>query len=127
MNLMKKLMIIIAFASTLVSMPAAASIQSDFHGSVCRSAGFLAGCQGKTLTTNGHGGHGYLFDLFNTLLLVAGTLAVIFIIIGGLNYITSEGDPEKTGNAKSTLQYAVIGLVVVAASEAIVSFVTSRI
>lgn len=46
-----------------------------------------------------------------TILLVAvGALAVIFIIIGGIQYSLSAGDPNKVSQAKSTITYAIIGL-----------------
>lgn len=44
---------------------------------------------------------------------IAGTIAIIAIIYGGLMYITSDGDSSKTSNAKSTIIYAAIGLVIV--------------
>lgn len=50
-------------------------------------------------------------------------LAVLFIVIGGLKYVMSQGDPNETGKAKQTILYAVIGLVIAVSAEAIVSFV----
>ena len=42
---------------------------------------------------------------------LVGTLSVIMIIIAGIMYLTSAGDPQKTNNAKSALKYAIIGIV----------------
>ncbi len=36
---------------------------------------------------------------------------VIFLILGGIKFITSGGDPNKTAAAKSLITYAVIGMV----------------
>ncbi len=36
---------------------------------------------------------------------------VVFLILGGIKFITSGGDPNKTAAAKSSITYAVIGMV----------------
>lgn len=58
---------------------------------------------------------------------ISGVVAVVFIIIGGISYITSSGDPNKIKQAKNTILYAVIGLVIVALAEVITAFVSSTI
>ena len=54
---------------------------------------------------------------------LVGIIAVIMIIIGGINYTMSQGDPAKTKKAKDTILYGVIGLIVSIAAFAIVNFV----
>lgn len=58
---------------------------------------------------------------------LAGIVSVIFIAIGGLKYVISNGDPGKTANAKNTIIYAVVGLVVVLCAVAITAAVENRI
>ena len=53
----------------------------------------------------------------------AGILAVVVIIIGGIFYATSMGDPGKTKRAKETIMYASIGLIVVLLAFAITEFI----
>ena len=53
-----------------------------------------------------------------------GIVGVIFLIVGGMQYITSEGEPEKTKKAQATITYTIIGLIVATAAAAILSFVT---
>lgn len=53
-----------------------------------------------------------------------GIVGVIFLIVGGVQYITSEGEPEKTKKAQATITYTIIGLIVATAAAAILSFVT---
>jgi Type IV secretion system pilin len=60
------------------------------------------------------------------LIFVVGAVSVIMIIIGGLRYVISNGDSKATGDAKNTILYAVIGLVVAIASWGIVSFVNTN-
>jgi len=54
---------------------------------------------------------------------IVGIIAVVMIIYGGFRYITSGGDSGKVGNAKNSLIYAIIGLVIVALAQFIVHFV----
>ncbi len=65
-------------------------------------------------------------NVINIISLVVGIAAVVMIIIGGLRYVTSNGDSGQVGNAKNTILYAVVGLVVVALAQVIVRFVVDR-
>lgn len=56
---------------------------------------------------------------------IVGVLAVIMIIISGFKYVTSGGDAQKVASAKSTLIYAIIGIVIVVLAQVIVRFVLS--
>ena len=59
--------------------------------------------------------------------IVAGFVAVIVIIIGGIRYATSAGDSSSVQSAKNTVQYAVIGLVVIIMAAAITDFVIKNV
>ena len=65
--------------------------------------------------------------ILNVVIGLAGLVSVIFIIIGGLNYMTSSGEAAKIEKAKKTILYAVIGLVVCALSFAIANFAIDAI
>ncbi|MBR3131975.1 hypothetical protein IKG33_00975 [Candidatus Saccharibacteria bacterium] len=58
---------------------------------------------------------------------IAGAIAAIFIVYGGISYITSRGEPNKLQQAKQMITYALIGLAIVALSEFIVIFVSNII
>lgn len=61
-----------------------------------------------------------------SILLTAGSvLAAIFIIIGGIKYITSQGDPKAIAAAKNTILYAIIGFILTIAAFAIIRFLTT--
>lgn len=62
-----------------------------------------------------------------TMLYIIGAIAVIMIIIGGIMYTISSGDPGKTKKAKDTILYSVIGLVVAIMAYGIVEFVLDRV
>ena len=59
--------------------------------------------------------------------IVAGIVAVIAIIIGGVRYATSGGEASNIKAAKDTILYAVIGLVVIIMAAAITDFVINGI
>lgn len=58
---------------------------------------------------------------------IFGAVAVLIITIAGLQYVLSQGDPQKTAKAKDTILYAVIGLVLSLSAYFIVTFVVSRL
>jgi hypothetical protein len=68
-----------------------------------------------------------ILNIVNLLTALVGVLAVIMIIVGGLRYVTSAGNPEGAKSARSTILYAVIGLVVVALSQVIARFVLKHV
>lgn len=55
-------------------------------------------------------------------LLLAGIAAVYFIIISGIKFITSGGDQIKVAQAKQSITYALVGLVIVLLSFASIKF-----
>ena len=64
--------------------------------------------------------------IINLLLFIIGIVAVIMIIIGGIKYITSNGNSQQVTSAKDTVLYSVIGLVVALMAYAIVNFVLAQ-
>jgi hypothetical protein len=58
---------------------------------------------------------------------IIGALAVLMFIAGGLRYITAQGDPQQVSRAKSTLVYALVGLLVSIGAVAIVTFVLGKV
>jgi hypothetical protein len=55
----------------------------------------------------------YIQYVIGLILCALGSAAILFLIIGGIRYITSRGNLERAGNAKKTVKYALIGLVAV--------------
>ncbi len=53
---------------------------------------------------------------------IAAALAVLMIVIAGFRFIAGEGNPQEVSKARSTILYAVIGLIVAISAEIIVSF-----
>ena len=64
-------------------------------------------------------------EIINRVILVLGIVAVIFIVLGGVGYMTSAGDAAKLKKAKDTILYAVIGLIICVLAYAITNFTIS--
>lgn len=78
---------------------------------------------GGTCNSNGAELEKVIATVIRILSLIAGIAAVIMLIIGGLRYVTSNGDSSSIASAKTTIIYALVGLVLVAAAQVIVRFV----
>ena len=61
-----------------------------------------------------------LLDVADWLLNIIIALAFLMIVVGGVMYISSTGNPERTELAKKTIIYAIIGLIIAGASYAAV-------
>ena len=73
------------------------------------------------------GDTGAFKQITNTVLYIVGIIAVIMLIIGGIRYVVSGGDSKKVTDAKNTVLYAIIGLVICFFSYAIVNFVITSL
>lgn len=59
--------------------------------------------------------------------IVVGALCVLFIVIGAARYAVSAGDPSLIKQAKETIVYSLVGLVVSLSAFSIVQFVLGGI
>lgn len=73
------------------------------------------------------GANGVFTQISNTILYVVGVISVIMLVWGGLRYILSGGDNKKVTDAKNTILYAIIGLIIAVLAFAIVNFVLNAI
>lgn len=69
------------------------------------------------------GTNGILYKITRIVALVAGSIAVIMMIVGGIGMMVAGGDSQKFSGSRNTLIFAAVGLVVVVAANALVSFV----
>ncbi len=63
----------------------------------------------------------------NILSYIIGIVATIMIMVGGFKYITSNGDSNAVANAKNTIVYALVGIVVAGLAQFLVRFVLGNI
>jgi hypothetical protein len=66
-----------------------------------------------------------IFLVVQTLLIVAGSIAVIFLIVGGYKYIVARGHEDQVEEAKHTMENALWGLVVIIMSFAIIRIIAT--
>ena len=66
-----------------------------------------------------------IVNVISWLLTFASVVALFFIIIGGYKYIISHGDQKKIEEARRTLSYSILGLVVVFLSFFLVQFIAT--
>lgn len=67
-----------------------------------------------------------ILAVIEIMLRVAALVAIGFIIYGGVLYISSQGEPDKTKQALATVTNALIGLVVAVMATILVTFVAGR-
>lgn len=65
-----------------------------------------------------------IVKVLNAVLNFLALIAVIFIIIGGIRLIVSQGDDEAKDKAKKTILYAIVGLIIVLIARILVGLVT---
>lgn len=62
-------------------------------------------------------------NVLNWLLIIANGIIVIMIIISGVMYVTSAGNPQRAEQAKKTLVGAIVGLIIVASASFLIELV----
>ena len=79
--------------------------------------------KGNGQTNDLFGSGGLFTKITNAALYLIGAISVLMLIYGGIRYTISGGDSTAVTNAKNTIMYAVIGIVVAILAYAIVNFV----
>ncbi|MBI4994402.1 hypothetical protein HZC21_02010 [Candidatus Peregrinibacteria bacterium] len=74
-----------------------------------------------TLSGGQVGLRGIVLTIINFFLTFLGLLAVIMVIYGGFLYVSSAGNEENVNKAKKILIYAVIGIIVIIVSFALIN------
>lgn len=123
MKKIKQLMVaaalVIGLGGTILAAPTASAVNvfdqcgSNADAAVCKA-------QSEDSATS------MITIVINTLLFIIGIIAVIMIIVGGIRYTVSNGNASSTKEAKDTILYAVIGLIIAMMAYAIVNFVVGR-
>lgn len=65
--------------------------------------------------------------MLDIVLRLAGIVAVFFVVIGAVSYVTSQGDSNAVAKARGTILNALIGLLIATFSIAIVSFIGAKV
>lgn len=57
---------------------------------------------------------------------IGGMVALGFIIYGGIKYISSQGEPDRTREAQHTVANAIIGLIITILAVPLIGFIANR-
>jgi hypothetical protein len=135
--MMKKLLItasliVVSLVSFSFVPQSLAHAAFDPFSGACQGVSDSSVCQDKNQSQNTtsnsiYGPNGIITKIVKLLALVVGIVAVIVIIIAGIRFAISGGDATKVATAKSTVLFAVVGLIVAAAAQSIVVFVLSKL
>lgn len=67
-----------------------------------------------------------MLAIVEILLRVAGIVAIVYVVYGGVQYVVSQGEPDKVSKAKGTIINALAGMIIATLAVAFVSFLGQR-
>lgn len=115
------------FQAPLVAAADPVACASDANG-VSLNLANGAACAAPAGAKTSLFGNGGIFQIISeTLIFLVGAVAVIMLIVGGLLYVTSNGDSKRVEGAKNTILYAIVGIVVAVLAFAAVNFIISHL
>ncbi|MBR5419196.1 hypothetical protein IK110_03035 [Candidatus Saccharibacteria bacterium] len=88
---------------------------------IVMSASIISGAVADVISQSKGGD--FIQGIFNTAFVWGGIIAVIMMIWGGIQYVTSTGDPSAAKKGRDTILYAAVGLLIVILGAVIVNTV----
>ncbi len=119
----RTLLYLLAASVAIIAVCLIVGVQAHAAGFNLSIADGANAARGKDQVTDLFGTTGTFRTLTNVMLFLIGAISVIMLIIGGLRYVLSGGDSTQVTNAKNTILYAIVGIVVAILAYAVVSFV----
>ena len=124
-NIFKKTGQVLTGAAAMVTLSAGRAMAAMNYENPAQAGAEAA--RGNGMPAELIGATGVFTRITNTILFAVGTISVIMLIYGGLRYIISGGDSKKVTDAKNTIMYAIIGLIISILAYAIVNFVINAV
>jgi hypothetical protein len=115
---------IVIFGSILLLSLTNASVLADAKGQIQNGVNAASGNNGTPSTKDLNDTLTSGINIFSA---VIGVVALIMLMVGGFRYITSAGNDTVIAEAKKTIVYALIGLIIVGLSQFIVKFVLNNV
>ena len=81
---------------------------------------YVVQCTGLPITT---ANNDTITTILGIVFALTASIAVLIIVVAGFRYIVANGDPKAVAQARNTITYAVIGLLISMAAFSIVTFV----
>lgn len=128
---MKRLLLLIATIICLAA-PTAAYAYNPLQDACTANSDGNGSSNSTACPTDGSkdpitGQNGILKKASMVIATIAGIAAVIIIIVSGFQYVTSNGDAQRTVGARNTLLGAIIGLLIIIGAQAIILLVLSKL
>ncbi len=113
---------LVTFGATAAGMlvPFVASAQNEINSGLSRLRILFPSVAFNSIS-------GFIYFIIQILLYIAGGVSVLFIIIGGFQYILSAGNAESATKGKKTVVNAIIGLVLIILSYIIINVIVNTI
>lgn len=127
--MIKKIIMFSLAVSTVVMVTGATRVfaLTEAQKAVCEGAGITASSNDCSGDTNTPQVDNVISTAVNILSSIVGIVGVVMVFIGGFKYITSRGDSNAVSSAKSTITYAIIGLIIAALAQVLVHFVLFQV
>lgn len=128
---MKKILISLVFimsAITMVMVSATPSYaQNKDQKDIINDLGSNAGGNDNFNLPNTEVSDTTLQNMLQTIFALSGAVSVIFVAVGGLRYVISDGNDQKIKQAKDTITYSLVGFVISISAYGIVGFFLTRV
>lgn len=89
--------------------------------SLLKEIGKILGWSGNATTTAALDLKTIITNVLTTLLSISGIVAIIFLVIGGLTYMTAYGEEKRVETGKKIITYSVIGIAIIMGALVIVN------
>ena len=123
----QKIVKLVKFATVtaIILAPAVVFGYNEVQGGLQTSG--LSGLFGTGGLTSSRSLPELIANAIRLMLLFAGAIAVVFVIIGGYQYLTSAGNEESAEKGQKTLTNAIIGVVVVVLAYVIIIVIVNLV
>lgn len=125
---MKNILLAISVIISAIFMVSPAIASPELIQGCSGAASASAVCKDQGRTDNPlFGKTGIITSATRLLAVVTGVLSVFYIIISGLRYVNSSGDPSKTKSARDGIIYACVGIAITMVAGSVVQFILIRL
>ena len=125
MKIKKALKYILPFL--LLTVPFLALAQGAVQGGLNSIRGPFGGAGGLAQASSNLTLTQLIVKVINIMLLLAGVIAVLFMVIGGYFYMTAAGNQEQVEKGKNTAVNAIIGLIIIILSFVIINVIVNLV
>jgi prepilin signal peptidase PulO-like enzyme (type II secretory pathway) len=108
------------------ALPAIAGAQNLVTGGLTNNPGLQAAF-GQSGLNSSQSLMDLITNVINILLFFAGAIAILFVIVGGYQYITSGGNEEQSEKGRKNVTNAIIGIVVIILAYAIINVIANLV